>query len=505
MPRLKPLRGFQVNWSHPLARRLAGCWLLNEAAGKTVADHGLRRKHGAFQYSTTAPLWKPGRHGSCLEFGSERCLACGTDKFGWDTTNELSVVAYVNPAASQSSTIFARSSAVRPVRLSGYTGGKVRWWVYTNGTSCNIISTSNHATDGSEWIHVVGTWREHDGRIYVNGNLENSESASSGNLSFVNDSQVVGIGGTYEGGSYYECWNGRIEYVLVYNRALSPAEVKWLHREPFAMLERPVSPASVHALETTISLAGSISSTSAASAQLESILSGPAIERTWLLDALFNGMTANAFKLGTTLHWGWFWARVAGCCALYRGAGMEQIDCANVLAVAGSDAAEISPPAFLPHESRSTYFYVLRKFNRCGDQELTLAAAAKVSFNASGDPVEPRPNKIFTSRSERADTNKVRLIWLYCPLEQESQPARFNIYSDNRTGQIDFENPLAAIDYRGPTFYCYHSDVLEPGRYLFAIRAQDAAGIENSSSDYLTIELDGLGPDVIDILQAQAV
>jgi hypothetical protein len=505
MPQLKPLRGVQVNWSHPLARGRAGCWLLNEGTGERVADDGLRRQHGSFQYSTAAPAWKPAEHGSCLEFGSERYLACGTDKFGWDTTNELSVVAYVNPAASQGNTIFARSAFVRPVRLSGYPGGKIRWWVYPDGTSCNITSTSAHATDGSEWIHVVGTWREHDGRIYVNGKLENSESSSSGNLSFVSDSQPVGIGGTYEAGNYYECWNGRIEYVLVYNRALSPAQIEWLHREPFAMFERLVSPASICVPQTTISLAGSISSTSAASARLESVLSTPALERNWLIDALFNGITANAFKLGTTLHLGWFWARVAGCSALYRGSGMEQINFANVLAVAGNDAAEISPPNYLPHDNASTYFYVLRKFNRCGDAELTLAAAAKVSFAASGELAKPRPNKIFASRAERSDANTVRLTWFYCPLEQDSPPMRFNVYSDNQTGQIDFENPIAAIDYRGPKFYSYHSDTLEPGRYLFAIRAEDAAGTENSSSDYLAIELDDTDLDAIEVLQAQTV
>jgi len=41
------------------------------------------------------------------------------------------------------------------------------------------------------------------------------------------------------------------------------------------------------------------------------------IERFWLREALFNGMTANAFKLGTTLSLGWFWLRIAGCSALY--------------------------------------------------------------------------------------------------------------------------------------------------------------------------------------------
>ena len=216
-------------------------------------------------------------------------------------------------------------------------------------------------------------------------------------------------------------------------------------------------------------------------------------------------MTANAFKLGTTLSLGWFWTRIAGCSVLYRGPGMEQIDFSNILAIAGNDADDILPPAYLLHDNNSTYFYLVRRFNHCGDQEFTLAAAAKVSFDASGELANARPNRIFASRGEQTDTDKVRLVWFYCPLEQESPPVRFNVYSDNRTGQIDFEIPVAVIDYRGPKFYGYLSDILEPGRYLFAVRVEDAAGTENSSSGHLTVELASAGPDAIDVLQAQTV
>jgi hypothetical protein len=291
--------------------------------------------------------------------------------------------------------------------------------------------------------------------------------------------------------------------VLVYNRALSAAEVRWLYREPFAVFECPISPALIHVTTTAVSLAGTVDAASATSARLESTSSAPAIEQKWLLDALFNGMTANAFKLGTSLSLGWFWVRVTGCSVLYRGPGMEQIDFRNILAVAGLVAGEISPPGYLPHDSSSIYFYVLRRFNHCGYQECTLAAAAKVCFDANSELAQPQPNKIFASRAEPVGGNGVRLTWFYCPVEQESQPARFNVYGDGRTGQIDFENPLAAIDYRGPKFYSYLSDTLEPGRYLFAIRTEDAAGTENSSSDHLSVEIEGTGPDAIDILQAQ--
>ena len=505
MPLLKPIRGIQINWSHPLARGLAGCWLMNEATGEIVADCGPRRNNGSFHYSTAAPSWKPSKHGSCLEFGTEQCIDCGTGKFGWDLTNEVSVVAFVNQNANQVNTIFARSGYVRPCRLSAYSSGRFKWSVYTDGTDCTISSTSTHATDGSESVQVAGIWRPGDGRLYVNGVQEAVESSSSGSLNLINDSQPVGIGGTYEADNYYYCWNGRIEYVFVYNRALSVEEVTWLYREPFAIFARPISPASIHVPEAIISFAGLVSVSSSGSAALTSTGSVPQVELNWLAEALFNGMTANAWKLGMALTLGRFWVRVAGCSALYRGPGMEQIDFETILAVAEKDACEISPPGYLPHDSNSTYFYAVRRYNHCGYQEQTLAAVAKLSLDAEGEPDKPQPNKIFAARAEQVDAGKIRLTWFYCPLEQGSQPAFFNIYYDSRTGQIDYENPLAEISYQSQKFYCYESDLLEPGRYLFAIKAEDAAGIECNSSAHLSIDIDGTGPDEVTILQAETI
>jgi hypothetical protein len=505
MPLLKPIRASQIDWSHPLTKGLTGCWLMNEATGEIVADYVPRRNNGSFHYSTAPPAWKPGRYGSALEFGSERCIDCETDKFGWDITNEISVVASVNQNASQTNTLFARSGFVRPCRLSAYSSGKFKWWVYTDGTNCIINSTSTHQIDGSEFVHVTAIWRAGDGRLYVNGVQEASESSSSGSLSFINDSQPVGIGGTYEAGNYYYCWNGRIEYVFVYNRALSTEEINWLYRQPFAMFARPISPALIAITSATVFLAGSAGAASSGFAALTLIGGLQQIELNWLRDALFNGMTSNALKLGTTLGLGWFWFRMAGCSVLYRGPSIEEMDFDAALTVAQTDACEISPPDYLPHENNSTYFYMVRRYNHCGYQEHTLAASAKVSLDAEGELHKPQPNKIYTARAEQEEADKVRLTWFYCPLEQESQPACFNIYHDNRTGQIDYENPLAVVGYQGHKFYSYESDSLEPGRYLFAIRAKDVDGIKNSSTGRLAIELSGNDPDAVNILQAETV
>lgn len=505
MPRLKPVRGLQVNLTHPLAKGLAGCWLLNEGTGNRVMDLGPFRQHGGFQGGP--PLWKPGRDGSSVEFdGSNECIYCGAHKFGWDVTNELSVVALANHGASTNPyTIFGRGAYREPVSLMGQSTGLFYWRVRTiEGGVKSITSISSHATDGTEWVHVAGTWRQNATRLYVNGVEEASDLTVSGTLS-VADGQSVGIGGIYQGGSYSNIWIGRIGYVLIYNRALGRREIEWLSREPFAMFEYPGRSAFAVAAGASVSLAGSIDATSTVSAQLRVIGFSPEMEQKWRLDALFNGMTANALKLGTTLTLGWFWVRAAGCSALYRGPCMEEIDFESILAITGRDAIEISPPSYLPHNDLSTYFYVVRRFNHCGCQELTLGAAARVSLDAQGEPAKPKPNNIFALSAEQTDGNKIRLTWLYCSLEQESPPARFNIYCDNGTGQIDYENPISTISYEGQRFYSYQSDALQAGRYLFAVRTEDLAGSENVSTDCLTIEISDGAPDAITILGAQTV
>jgi hypothetical protein len=335
----------------------------------------------------------------------------------------------------------------------------------------------------------------------------------------------MNIGGDYVGGYG---WDGAIVLVQIWNRSLSAGEVAWLYREPFAMLSRGRR-AELLCVSTpgTMSLAGSAGGESAASGSMKltikqtgsasaksaatgSLRIGDEVPpilpgKSWLKDALFAGMTANGFKLGNTLSLGWFWMRVGGCSALYSGGRIDCVDFENVLSVGGPDAGFVTPPDYVGHGSDSTYAYVVRRFNRCGDRERTLRAAAKVSFDASGDLVEPRPNDVFNSKSEVVQGDKVRLKWFYSVLEEKSCPASFNIYHNSGSGQIDYVSPVATITYQGRKFYSCTIGPLDPGLYLFAIRAEDANGAENNSSAILRIQIQGANPDVIEILSVEAV
>ncbi|MHC4113500.1 MAG: hypothetical protein ACYSUY_20695 [Planctomycetota bacterium] len=222
-------------------------------------------------------------------------------------------------------------------------------------------------------------------------------------------------------------------------------------------------------------------------------------------DSLYEGDSPNGVKLGMGLTGGDFWPRVAGCTVLYRGFTMDLIGFTNILAVADVEASEISPPSYILHNSSSIYFYVIRRTNDCGYEERTLSAAVKVSIDASGELALPQPNNVFESRAEQVSGNKIGLVWYYCPIEQQSPPVCFKVYYDVGTGQIDYENPIATISYAGRSFYTYQSDVLDGDKYLFAIRAEDAEGTENTSLSQIEVHLDTANPGAINILSAKAV
>ena len=518
MPILKPIRAIRLNKSHPFACGLVGCWLFNEGGGEKVFDLSGNNNVGTLEADAH---WVPGEHGSALSFdGDGDFVNCGTS-LSLGVTTGLTLLMYLKPA-NLDDTIFPCARGFNYadklgmcMQNSATTDNYLLW--LGSGTDRQSLYTDAYSIK-TDWQQVVYTWDGTTIRAYIDGVKQLGTTAFSGPIVYDNTLMMIGKGYF---GAYF---NGEIGHVMIWDHGLSEADVIHLHREPFCMFDLPIEPgllypagqivllaaastatSSAHGLLTKHSkLAGIIDTAATLSATLTWHYRGP-VERQWLAETLFGGMTANAFKLGTVLTGGWFWMRRSGCSALYRGPSMEQIDFANILAVAEQDAGSISPPDYIPHHNHSTYFYVVRRFNICGYQECTLTAAVKVAIDANGNLIEPKPNNIFAWRLDQVYGNKIQPIWFYCPLEQESKPESFRIYYDGGTGHIDYENPIATVNYQGRKFYTYQSDALTAGRYLFAVRAEDAAGIENNSLAQLGIQLSTKSPDVINILSAEAV
>lgn len=229
------------------------------------------------------------------------------------------------------------------------------------------------------------------------------------------------------------------------------------------------------------------------------------MEPMWLKEALFAGQTANGFKLGISLGLGWFWVRVNGCRIVYRGGSMVTVNFDDVLAIVDSDANEITLPDYLLHEPGRTYFYVVRCANRCGRIERTFASAVKVSIGSDGFLRIGGPNSVFGLAAAMQRNGKVEIVWTYSPLGQESYPAEMLVYGDEGTGEIDYQEPVALVPYKGRRFYRYESERPGDGRYRFAVRTADARGNERVSMREVAVEVRAVNPEAIEVVGIEAI
>ena len=564
MPLLKPLRGTQLNRTHPIARGLVRAWIMNENGGTFVYDRCARI---AANFSG-APTWAAGKYGSRIECDGNDDSIDNTAILPFTNYPFTIIVSAIRCSGSYSNWYGVHQSGVNIQRAAMYCSntGLLTGVVYSGSTGGAVQSITTFSLGDEYWGAFVG-YSSTNRSMFVNGRFEANVTTAKNFPASPNTESFARMWGGADAAYYAAKFN----FVYAYNRALTDAEIAWLYREPFAMFERASGRGLLYILPAGIWLAGAAGAQSATSAAVKLLrcivgsalaqsqgsalcritrkVSGIAagasdvtgllkatwhitasvggvatadgtltlsahllwfagsleIERQWLREVLFNCVSANAFKLGTALTAGWFWVRVSGCSALYRGAGIEEVDFTNILAVTEQDAREIRPPSYLLHNSNSTYFYVVRRFNNCGYRECNLSAAVEVSIDAGGELAKPHPNNIFCSKIEQMDGNKIRLVWFYCTLEQKSKPERFKIYWDGRTGQIDYENPIATIIYRGRKYYDYETIAPEAGRYLFAIRAEDAHGVENRSLAQSSIDLHTNSPGSITILSAESI
>ncbi|SFB99149.1 Por secretion system C-terminal sorting domain-containing protein [Flexibacter flexilis DSM 6793] len=101
--------------------------------------------------------------------------------------------------------------------------GKVQF-IFSNTTVNDVVLTSNTSIQAGTWVHIAAVYDQTSGgKLYINGVLDNS-LASTGNLVYNN--RKIYIGGNGIDNHYFR---GNIDEVLVYNRAITAAEVSQIY------------------------------------------------------------------------------------------------------------------------------------------------------------------------------------------------------------------------------------------------------------------------------------
>ncbi len=201
-------------------------------------------------------------------------------------------------------------------------------------------------------------------------------------------------------------------------------------------------------------------------------------------DGLYEGDSPNGVKLGMGLTGGDFWPRVEGCRNLYRGGGPFDVDFERLISVADINAGQIVSKS--AHEAGSVYYYVLRDVNGCGD-EVQGSAMVRAVFDGEGNWIEPGCNDVFDIWAGQIPGPRVRLVWYYCPADELVECERFNVYDDNGSGEIDFENVSGTVAYQGKGLYSYESGVLSEGEFRFCVRCESVSGTESGLAGMVRI------------------
>ena len=108
---------------------------------------------------------------------------------------------------------------------------RIRFRLKTDGVTAEIQSGPTGTIETNEWIHIAATWDGVTMRTYKNG-VQVHSLAKGGTISKA-PSVKVAIGNQPQGAEDRP-WDGLIDEVRIYERALSEEEILWLagHREP---------------------------------------------------------------------------------------------------------------------------------------------------------------------------------------------------------------------------------------------------------------------------------
>jgi hypothetical protein len=228
--------GFTVSLGPASAPPAAGLVLalgFDEASGTVAVDSSSSAKNGAIREAVRVP----GKFGSALKFDGVNDWVTVTDTTAspLDLTTGMTLEAWVNPTAMSGwNTVMYKERGIAGAGLLCYAlyahdgapeaagtpnpAGYLRLTPVLDTTDSGVRGTSRIPLN--TWTHLATTYDGTNQRFYVNGVLVQTVVNPG---AMVQSNGALRIGGNNS--SFYEFFQGLIDEVRVYNRALSAAEI----------------------------------------------------------------------------------------------------------------------------------------------------------------------------------------------------------------------------------------------------------------------------------------
>ncbi|MBI3231684.1 MAG: fibronectin type III domain-containing protein [Candidatus Doudnabacteria bacterium] len=206
------------------APNLVAEYHFDETSGTTTADSSGNGNNGTL---VNGPVWTTnGKIGSALVFDGVNDYVDAGNSPSLNPANQITIAAWAKPSSiAQSQFIVAKDNVPAGtlqyfLRFQGSSG--VRFAIRTSVDNYFTVSTPT-AIATNTWYHVVGVYDGSTMKVYVNGTLLGSTNVSG---LMANNGVNVRIGRRQDTALPF---NGVIDEVKIYDRALSQSEVMGLY------------------------------------------------------------------------------------------------------------------------------------------------------------------------------------------------------------------------------------------------------------------------------------
>jgi hypothetical protein len=212
---------------------LVGWWKFDEGVGAVAADSSGNKNNGALH----GPVeWTDaGKLGGAIKFTGPYNYVLVQDSPSLDPTRALSITAWINPSWTGNNRILQKSSGGgdNQYRLLKEWGDNMVF--HLPGLSPDRLEFVGLPPLG-EWTHLAATYDGSSMKVYYNGAVK-GQQASSGTMTTSNGTLCIGTKHvTAPAGDEY---NGMLDDVRIYNRALSAGEIRVLGGESKASNPSP--------------------------------------------------------------------------------------------------------------------------------------------------------------------------------------------------------------------------------------------------------------------------
>lgn len=229
---MKQLAAIMLLLATPLVARaditsnLQAWWKLDEPSGTTAADSSGNANNGTYQNSPALNQTGAFATSKAVAFTAASTHYVSTGGITTASTNTMTIAAWIKPNGTQSAycgVVFSRGATVNGLQFDKNGSRRIAYtW---NDTSATYDWAGGPVLTDGAWSHVVCVVNNTTGKIYVNGALAATNTTTHSAIS--NPFSAVEIARDSFNG--LRRFNGTLDDVRIYNRALTDADVSQLY------------------------------------------------------------------------------------------------------------------------------------------------------------------------------------------------------------------------------------------------------------------------------------